>query len=266
MSEHAASCCSVGLETMETTSVLPLYMQLLTLGSLMIIGHCSGMCGPLMLSFGFGREQERPALAASRQLLVYQIGKAVVYMSAGALAALLGYSLSAVRDWAAWLTLMIAVLILLQALIWWSPVRLPGLRLLPRRWSDGLQQLVRGLQRRSAQQRQRTPLRGSFLLGMTMALLPCMLPFWVLSLAASSAAPLHGALLMGLLVLLNTPVLLLFAVAPHLLPRWRERRSRNLAPLALCCSGVWMLLISLASLNMIGHFGFELGPTHVVFW
>ncbi len=239
-------------------------MQLLILGSIMIIGHCSGMCGPLMLSFRFGQNAEkRPVLSATRELLAYQLGKACIYMLAGALAAGLGYGLIAVRDWAAYLTIVIAVVILLQALAWWLPW---SINLMPKSWQAASQNLVKRLQRSSSKQRQQHPLRGSFLLGLSMSLLPCMLPFWVLSLSASSASILHGALLMGLLVVLTTPVLLIFALAPHLLPAWRKRSPKYMAPIALTCSAVWMLLIGLASLNFIGHVGFEIGPTHVVFW
>ena len=258
------SCCAALEGAAEVSGIGPLYMQLLTLGTLMIVGHCSGMCGPLMLSFRFGAEQESHRIrSAMQQIISYQFGKSIIYMSAGAVAALLGSSLSGLRNYAAYVCIVISAIILIQALLWWLPW---SLNLFPQRWQSGIQKSIACLQRRSSQVRKQAPLRGSFLLGMSMSLLPCMLPFWVLGLAASSAAPLHGIGLMGLFVLLSTPVLMIFAVAPHIIGAWRKRSPRYVAPVALCCSAVWMLLIGLASLNIIGHFSFELGPTHVVLW
>ena len=260
----AQSCCPVLDQVTEVSGILPLYMQLLTLGTLMIIGHCSGMCGPLILSFRLGSEQEKQqARSAMEQLLSYQFGKGIIYMSAGAAAALLGSSLSGLRDVAAYICIFIAAIILLQVVLWWLPW---SLRLLPSAWQTRVEQTIRTLQRRSFQVRKQSPLRGSFLLGMSMSLLPCMLPFWVLGLAASSASWIHGIGLMAVFVVLTTPLLLIFAVAPHLMGAWRRRSPRFVTPVALCCSAVWMLLIGLASLNIIGHLSFELGPTHLVFW
>lgn len=259
------SCCSLP-DAIETTLILPLYMQLLTLGSLMIIGHCSGMCGPLMMSFRFGADKDKPLAAASFQLLCYQFGKAITYMSAGAIAASIGLSLTAmteIKSWMAYICILMALLILIQALSWWRPKLFS---FIPSSWYKAIQTRIYSLQRTSSRYRQTRPIRGSILLGLSMSLLPCMLPFWVLGLAVSSGSPLHGSLLMGLLVVLNTPVLLLFALSPHLLTTFRKRSSLHLAPIALCCSALWMLLIGLGSLGYIGHFSFELGPTTIVFW
>lgn len=258
------ACCPIIDQVTEASGILPLYLQLLTLGTLMIIGHCSGMCGPLILSFRFGSEQEKSCLrSAMQQLLSYQFGKGIVYMSAGAIAALLGSSLSGLRDFAAYICIAIATLILIQVALWWLPW---SLRLLPKTWQGRIQQCISSLQRRSFHIRKQAPMRGSFFLGMSMSLLPCMLPFWALGLAASSASIIHGIGLMAVFVLLTTPLLLIFAVAPHLMGAWRKRSPRFVTPIALCCSAVWMLLIGLASLNIIGHFSFEVGPTHLVFW
>lgn len=257
------SCCPMLETVIETQHIMPLYMQLISLGTIMIIGHCSGMCGPLMLSFRFGLNQKRPVYAASMQLLTYQLGKALVYMSAGALAAILGQSLLAMKNWMAYLCIFIALIILMQALSWWLPWKLSCI---PQSWYNSIHGQIRKMQSFSSRYRQLHPTRGNFLLGMSMSLLPCMLPFWVLGLAAGSASPLHGSLLMGLLVLLNTPILLLFAVSPHFMGKIKKHFPIHIAPIALCCSALWMLLIGLASLGYIGHFSFTLGPTHVVFW
>ena len=65
----------------------PAYAQLLGLGVLLILGHCSGMCGPLILSFRFGLHQQHQRgrmLAAAGQVFSYQVGRIVIYGLAGA--------------------------------------------------------------------------------------------------------------------------------------------------------------------------------------
>ena len=54
----------------------------------MILGHCAGMCGPLILSFRFGLHQanrQGRIAAAVGQVACYQSGRALMYGLAGAL-------------------------------------------------------------------------------------------------------------------------------------------------------------------------------------
>ena len=53
-----------------------LYGVLLMQGSLWVLGHCPGMCGPLVAALRF---------PGARSLLAYQAGKAVTYALLGAL-------------------------------------------------------------------------------------------------------------------------------------------------------------------------------------
>ncbi len=253
----------------------PQYAQVLSVGLLWVTLHCSGMCGPIMIGLtAGGGGRDTPAARAwwsARRVLAYQGGRGLMYALLGALAGGLGAALedllSAVSHVAG---LVVAALLLGAALL-----HLPALqRLRPGSaalgsWSGRL--LARALRLTRAG---RSPGQSAWwrmaLVGFAMGLLPCMLMFWVLGLAASTAHPAHGAAVMLLLVALTTPMLLLTGVLPHLLGgRWRAQGER-LLPWGLALSGLWLGLISAAANGWIAHvhFAFHLGgePFAVMLW
>ena len=200
-----------------------LYGVLIIQGMFWILGHCPAMCGPLVVALRFN---------GIGGLFAYQAGKAITYALLGAIAGGIGgVALFVLRDYAAWLLGMIAVLMVGQGLY--------GLR---GRGVDGLRApawLARVVQRWSTSAR--CGHVRTLLLGSVLALLPCAVVVWALGLAVASASPLHGALLMVGLVLLNTPVLL----AAHLLGAagWLaavRRRVRWLPALGLILAGAWL--------------------------
>lgn len=196
-----------------------LYGVLLVQGSLWVLGHCPGMCGPLVVGLRF---------PGALSLLAYQGGKAVTYALLGALAGWVGgWAVLGLRVWAPVLLLAVAVVMVVAGI---RGLRGRGAGSIPvpawlsgaiRRWSAG-----RG---------------GPFLLGLVLAFLPCAVVVWTLGLSVASASPLHGALLAIGLVALNTPVLL----AVHLLAAgaWMaalRARLRWLPPLGLILAGLWL--------------------------
>lgn len=196
-----------------------LYGVLLMQGSLWVLGHCPGMCGPLVAALRF------PGV---RGLLAYQAGKAVTYALLGALAGWAGgWAVLGLRRWAPLLLLAVAVLMVVAGI---RGLRRGGTGAIPvpgwlagavRRWSAG-----RG---------------GAFALGLALAFLPCAVVVWTLGLSVASASPLHGALLAAGLVLLNTPILL--AVQLLAAGAWMaalRARLRWLPPLGLIIAGVWL--------------------------
>ena len=77
--------------------------------------------------------------------------------------------------------------------------------------------------------------------------------YWVLSLAASSASPLHGALLPVLLVAISTPPLAL-AVGAGAASYGRLRLRLAWVPtVALAVSAGWMAMHGLAALEYVEH-------------
>jgi uncharacterized protein len=207
-------------------ALLALYGILATQGVAWVLGHCPGMCGPLVLGLGF------PSVL---RLLAYQAGKAVTYALLGAVAgALGGVALLALRQWAPVLLITLAlgmgtagVLGLRRRGLDQTPV--PGfLQAALRRWAAGR--------------------NGPFLLGLILAFLPCGVVVWALGLAIAAADPWHGALLMLGLIVLNTPVLVAVQLAGQAAGLARIRtRLWWLPPATLIASGAWLLGLALTA-------------------
>lgn len=256
------------LAATDAHGVGPLYAQLLGLGLLMISVHCAGMCGPIVLSLRFGVQrdwQRGRAWLALGQLGSYQLGRAVVYAGLGAavggisaLAGDLGGRLGAgFHATSRWLILVVALGFIVAAL----------LRLRPRGpVTPAKPGLLTRLGSRVARGLGEQPLRRAGIMGLIMAFIPCMIPIWTLGLAAVSASPLHGALLMLLLVAMTTPALLPFALAPGLLPKMGGRAGFRLQTAALLCSGIWLSLIGLAAVELIPHAHTPVGGYTIKWW
>jgi sulfite exporter TauE/SafE len=252
-------------------------MQLFGLGVFWVSLHCAGMCGPIMagLTTAGAPEGSRTARAwhGAKRVLAYQGGRALTYAALGATVGALGQAVEAhIHGLAGVAGLTLAALLILGGLI-----QVPALRaLLPRRLAALLGggggagrwigKVLGGLNRRWPK-----ALPGRMVaVGALMGLLPCMLMFWVLSLSASTASPLHGALIMMGLVGMTTPVLLVAGCAPLLAGSSWLARGRALLPAAIALSGVWLGLISAADQGWIEHVFHEFvvdGRTfYVMFW
>ena len=207
-------------------AILALYGILATQGIAWVLGHCPGMCGPLILGLGF---RGVPAL------LAYQAGKAVTYALLGALAgAMGGVALLTLRHWAPALLILLALCMLAGGIV--------GLR----RQGRG-STLVPGFLQR-ALQRYATGRTGPFLLGLLLAFLPCGVVVWALGLAIAAADPRHGALLMLGLIALNTPVLIAVQLTGQAAGLARIRARLWWLPAAtLIASGAWLLVLALTA-------------------
>jgi sulfite exporter TauE/SafE len=216
----------------------------------LIATHCAGMCGPLMLAFRFGWRQDgtaRTGLAAA-ELGAYQSGRLLIYVALGAGAGWLGQHLLLTLDrWALGASIVLAVLFTLAALVklGWVP------RLLPDVTGGWAARAGNRAMRLFPGQR----LASAGALGVAMAFLPCGLALAALGLAADSASPWQGALLMGLLVVLTTPALAPFALAAAWGPgRWASlrRHERWVVPLMLLISAAGILWVGLERMES-GH-------------
>ena len=89
--------------------------------------------------------------------------------------------------------------------------------------------------------------------GLLLGFLPCMLTFWVLGIAASTASIVHGALVMVLLLAMTTPVLAVAAMGSSL-PGWLGGLgSEKVLGGAMIFSGIWLGLIAMAANGWIDH-------------
>lgn len=241
---------------------LPQYTQLLGLGLLWVTVHCSGMCGPIVGSLAASQDVGAAGsdswFAQVRRragsVLAYQGGRAVTYAIIGATAGLAG---AAVEGVVGQLTrvagLVVAVALIGVGLSQIGPIarrlRIP----IGETTGTAAGKFLGGAMRRV---RRLLPRRGPLqmmAIGAIMGLLPCMLMFWVLGLSASTASPLHGALIMLGLVALTTPVLILAGTAPLACSPALRRLGERMVPYAVILSGVWMGMISLAANGWIDH-------------
>ena len=258
-------------------SVLPQYTQLLGLGVFWVSLHCSGMCGPIMASLasggplaGAGRWAQ--AKHRSGRVLSYQLGRAMVYGLLGAAAGLAGVAVEAtIRDVAMASGLIVAVGLVASGVVQLPPIQR---RLEVRRIKGGrsawASRMINGVLGRMARWWPGWLPGRMVALGFVMGLLPCMLMFWVLSLSASTASPLHGALLMVGLVGMTTPVLIFVGCAPVIASAKVRGFGQKLLPVAVVASGLWLGLISAAANGWIGHswVNFEAAGTGftIMFW
>lgn len=248
-----------------------LYLQLLSIGLLWVMFHCSGMCGPIVAGM-VTYEVHDPSKSSAwskiarrvRAVLAYQGGRAVTY---GLMGAMLGGAGASIQESTRQVT-RLAGLVAAVIMIALSLHHLWRLRQgqdahasqgLSAKWGQALGQLVRRTQRK-------LPRSGPWrmmLYGAILGLMPCMLMFWAMNLAISSASMLHGAGLMIGLVVLTTPTLVGAACLTAIRrPAWR-RFGEYVAPLALLCSGTWVGLMSIAANGWIEHlhWQFKIGAT-----
>jgi len=161
------------------SDVAPLYLQLLGPGTVWIMVHCGGMCGPIVAGLRLGEGGWR---RATINLLLYQSGRALPLALAGAVAGLAGAAVAdLLADWGPWLTIAIAAAMLVAVVVrlGWLPWLRPGA-------DSG--SLAARLLRPLAGFAGRHPLLGTLALGATLSALPCGVVYWILSLSASSAS------------------------------------------------------------------------------
>jgi sulfite exporter TauE/SafE len=254
---------------------LPQYLQLFGLGIFWISVHCAGMCGPIMagLTASSANHSDPPlqrALHAARRVLAYQLGRALTYAALGATAGLLGHAIEdTLHGFASVAGLLVAAALILAGLAQ-VPIIKRKIPWITSARDAGAGRAI-GAALRAVNKRWPKALPGRMLaIGALMGLLPCLLMFWVLSLSASTASPLHGALIMALLVALTTPVLLVAGCGPLLASPALRRRGQQLIPAAICLSGIWLGLISAAANGWIEHqhLNFSLAGQHyhMMFW
>ena len=255
----------------------PQYLQLFAVGMLWINIHCAGMCGPLVVGLDLGGTlqgigaapgalppRRQRLWAAFGNLSFYQLGRSTTY---GVLGGLAGWGGLVLQDLFQSITriggLVVGAILLamgIGALVRPGSALGTGGATKPGRTLGALVRRVRGLHGR----------RQKYLLGVILGFLPCMIPVWVLGLAASTQSPLHGAVLMILLVWMTSIVIFGFGMAPALANSPRGRLRERLLPVLLMISGLWMGLIAAAANNWIGHasVGFTLGGRGfaIMFW
>lgn len=220
------------------------------LGLAWTAGHCAGMCGPLLLGLGVARcdpaaGRLRGGLAALGRLGAYQLGRALGYAGLGALAGWAGAGIATrLSGGEVVLGGLLAGACFLAALahLGWLPWRRHAVDAA----APGLVARLGGVVHRRLGG---IPGVGPAALGLALALLPCGIVWWSLGVAAATAHPLHGALVMVALVAITTPALAGVTLAPLLVPTpWRARfaawSAAWMVPAAWTLSGVWLVVLT----------------------
>lgn len=235
----------------------PYYAQLFGIGLLWVTFHCAGMCGPIIASLTAStgvHRTSKPGVRlwrATKGVLAYQSGRAVVYAALGATAGLAGAGAQALIEDLAKSAGLVVAMVLLGA----GVAKLVGLfeagsdSAAASRAARLTGWLMRWIGRRLPPS---PPLRMAAF-GLALGLLPCVLMFWVLGIAASTASAVHGAAIMVLLVAMTTPVLILAACGTSLPGLFAKLRANIVIGAAMMLSGSWLLAVAAAANGWIGH-------------
>ncbi len=239
-------CCSTPAAVAAAPGVH--YAILFVTGATMSVGHCAGMCGPLVSGFAISRRscgEYGGAMAMS--FARYHAGRILTYAALGALAAALGSSLG-LLDPSLHLTafLSIAIGLLLLAVSVGPLVSPPSAlrELVARANAPVARMLSRGLQSKRG--------LASFGLGAMNGLLPCGAVFSAL-LSVTPSDPVRGALGLASFGLGTAPVLALLGFGAARLDPAGRRKWEGVAKLLLAALALQLILRGAASAGWIAH-------------
>jgi sulfite exporter TauE/SafE len=219
------------------------YVVLLVSGLVGSLGHCLGMCGPLVLMVGL--QLQTRGLAAVPHHVLYHLARVGVYALLGAIVGAVGSLLglgSGLNRLAGAISLALGLVVVLLGLgyLGWLPLGRLGA-------SGGWlsQAMGRALKRGGS--------LGVVLLGAINGLLPCGLVYSALLLAATTGGVLPAALGMALFGLGTLPALVVVGLgAGTLSARFRQILTR-VAGTVIVVAGLQLALRGLAALGAISH-------------
>jgi sulfite exporter TauE/SafE len=237
-------CCAT-LDPAYSTDLL----LLLTLGLTISVGHCTGMCGPLVLAYSSAQVQQggRPRGLLAR-ILLYNAGRITSYALLGMAMGLVGSALfmgARGNVLEGVLSMLIAVVMILLgiSLLGWLRGLTAWERLLA---SSALLCRIKALLRQRS-------LGSSYALGFANGWLPCG-PVYAAAMAAAST----GSLWKGGAVMLafgagTVPVLLALALGSGGLTLSRRRFFSRLGAVFVLLVGVQLLLRGMAAIGWVEH-------------
>jgi sulfite exporter TauE/SafE len=220
-----------------------LYAALLLTGFLGSLGHCLGMCGPLVMMVGV-RFKAQGASALPNHFL-YHGARISVYALLGAIFGGVG-SLLGMGSGLSSLTGAISLLLGVGIVVF----GLGYLGYLPLGRVEGAGRWLNRLMNRALKQGGNAGLIG---LGLTNGLLPCGLVYSALLLAASSGGALPGALGMFLFGISTIPALLVVGVGAGALSVHTRQTLARVAGLLILVVGLQLTLRGLAGLGVMSH-------------
>ncbi len=221
------------------TSVL---IVLLLTGLAGSVGHCVGMCGPLVILAG--ARYPRKGIAATPLHLVYHSGRILVYAALGTAAGALGSAAGKAAQAAeipGVLSVIAGLAVVFAGLSYlgWLPF-----------WKRSIH--TGGWWQRTMQKVMKTPGKtGVFLLGCLNGLLPCGLVYEALLIAAASARPLLAGLGMLIFGAATIPTLVVFGVGTQFLSVTIRQRMVWVGGVFVVLVGIDLVLRGAAGLGLL---------------
>jgi sulfite exporter TauE/SafE len=224
-------------------SYLSTFGALFVSGLLGSLGHCLGMCGPLVMMVGVQLKRHEKAILPS--FLLYHLARVMVYALLGAIiggiGSLLGLSdgFGGVAGFIS-LALGLGVILFGMGYLGWLPLgRLEG----SGAW----------LNRMMGKALKQGGYVGVLGMGALNGLLPCGLVYSALLVTASTGGPLPGAMGMVVFGLGTMPALLVAGVGAGALSVPVRQAMGRAAGILIMVIGVQLGLRGLAALNMVPH-------------
>lgn len=251
--EDNVDCCGGAETTMPFTFAL-----LAGTGIAISLGHCVGMCGPLVGAVSVSQRADGAgSITLFLRLLIYHLGRLSGYMFIGAVLGLLGSATLLTSDGKTiqgGLSILVGVFMLLLGigLLGWLPTQ---------RWleSGRVQGLVAGRLQRLLSARS-MPARWA--LGLANGFLPCGPVYTVAMTSAATGSPGKGALAMLFFGLGTVPVLLALGLGAAKLSATRRRFFNRLGAVLVLAMALQLILRGLAAWSLVGHLRYG----EVVIW
>ncbi len=221
------------------TSVLVVLLLTGLAGSL---GHCVGMCGPLVILAG--ARYPRQGLQAAPLHLLYHTGRILVYALMGVVAGALGNAVGKAAQAASIpgiLSLIAGLAVILAGLSYlgWLPF-----------WKRSIHS--GGWWQRIMARAMKTPgATGVFLLGSLNGLLPCGLVYEALLIAAATARPLMAGLGMLLFGAATVPTMVVFGVGAQMLSVPVRQKMVWVGGIFVVLVGIDLMLRGAAGLGLL---------------
>jgi sulfite exporter TauE/SafE len=245
-------CC--GTAVMDTGMAFS-FLVLFGFGVTMSIGHCVGMCGPLITIVGSSQRHDGASSpVVLLRLLTYHGGRVFAYAILGGIAGLLASALTATgqgRDLQAGLSIAIGVLMLLM-----------GVGLLSLHRFEGGGPLQKFIAPRFGRLLTTGGVKGRLALGLPNGFLPCGPVYKAAMTATATASVWKGAMAMVWFGLGTVPVLVILGMGAAQLGLKARQLFNRLGAALVLVMAVQLILRGLAVWSVVPHA--RLGD--VVFW
>lgn len=220
------------------------WQALFLLGLMGSLGHCLGMCGPLVLMVGSRSAAENHTPIVIR-LLFYNSARILVYGCLGVIAGLAGQALgqdSQLSGIAGIVSLILGILVILFAASYAGWIRMGALQSGAGWWN---RMMSRAMAWPGA--------GGDIALGALNGLLPCGLVYSALSASVSAGSALGGGLAMLVFGIGTVPVLVALGLGARFISTSLRHIVARLAFVLAATVGVQLILRGLAALGLVAH-------------